>query len=105
MQASDNTVELITFCDAITAREACGYLEDAEIPFTVKDWGVPSQGIDRFSDPPPVQLQIFVSKGDVSRCQKLLRDEMRLFPEREVDDQARATSSKLSDEQRVQIAA
>lgn len=105
MDSSDITTELITFFDAITAADACRYLEEVGIPFTVKNWGIPSQGIDRFNDPPPVQLQILVAKQDVKRSQELLRNAMHLFPEREVADPQRPTSSKLDDEGQVQVAA
>jgi len=105
MNESEGTVELHTFFDAIAAGSACGQLEEAEIPFTVKDWGVPSQGIHKFAEPPAIQLQILVKKDDLKRAQDLLRNTLQLFPEREVGDTSPLSMSEREDEVRTQVAA
>lgn len=105
MSETDDLIELHTFFDAIAAGDACAYLEQAEIPFTMKDWGVPSQGVDRFTDPPPIQLQILVEKDDLARSQSVLRARMHLFPEQEVRDPEWLSPKGNEDDIRTQAAA
>jgi len=102
--STEELVELISFFDAIRARLACDGLAEAGIPFTVEDLGVPSQGIDRMTGPPPVWLRVSVAKRDLKRSQELLRRTMHLFPEAEIDEVRSHPTSETGEDACVEVA-
>jgi hypothetical protein len=78
-------VWLHTFFDAINAGEACQYLETAGIPFTMENLSTRTQGIHKFSEPPPIVIELFVAPADLKRAQACLHETMHLFPNPEID--------------------
>jgi hypothetical protein len=78
-------VSLGVFYDAFEVERACGFLEEAEVPFRVEDVAKPRSGF-RSYDSPPVTLSLIVDKGDRERAMGVLRKEMGLFPLQEVEE-------------------
>lgn len=76
---SEEWIDLNTFFDALEAGKACGYLEQAAIPFAVEDLGQRRQGVDRFEGP-AIWLDVRVRKEDFERAKECLRSSMHLFP-------------------------
>jgi len=75
----DGSVPLTTFNDAITAREACRYLEEDGLEIDVRDLSAATRG-GSFYGGPPVALQVVVRSGDAERARRLLQEKMGLFP-------------------------
>jgi len=105
MDDSNEMIMLNTFYDALSAGDACRHLEEASIPFIVEDMDTPTQGINRFSEEPPVRLDISVNKANLGRAQEQLRTTMHLFPEQEVDDPVWMSPEGDGDEVHTQVAA
>jgi hypothetical protein len=75
---------LHTFFDALDAGKACGHLETSAIPFSVENLSTPQQGVSRFQEDPPIQIELLVRREDLQRARECLRELMHLFPEREI---------------------
>lgn len=78
-------VSLAVFHDALEMGQACGFLEEGEVPFRVVDVAQPRSGLGVY-DSPPVALSLIVAKTDRERAMKILREKMGLFPLQEVEE-------------------
>jgi hypothetical protein len=73
----------MVFYDALEAEKACGFLDEAEVPFSLED--VSERGGSRsLGNVPAVALNLIVPKADQQRAMGVLRKKMGLFPLQEV---------------------
>src|SRR6185312_1240605 len=79
------TVSLITFYDALEARQAVEVLDAADIPFEVRDRSEPQSSSVFYSSGPSVALELVVDQRDRDRAVRELHDKRGLFPIEEVE--------------------
>jgi hypothetical protein len=82
----DGSVVLMTFHDAMAARNACDFLEADGIDVNVRDVSEKSSGSGSFYGGPPVALEVIVPGADRARAVVILREKMGLFPLQEVEE-------------------
>jgi hypothetical protein len=75
---------LHTFFDALDAGKACRHLEASAIPFSIENLSRSQQGVSKFLEDPPIQIELLVRAEDLQRARECLRESMYLFPEREM---------------------
>ena len=84
IEPAEDLEVLHTFFDALDAGKACGYLQASAIPFSIENLSRPQQGVNRFQEDPPIQIELLVRAEDLQRARECLRELMHLFPKGEM---------------------
>lgn len=77
-------VPLITLADAITAGEACRYLDEAEISFDLQEVPLTNPRRGTHADGAVVRLRLVVRAADQDQAKRLLQEKLGLFPTEEI---------------------